>query len=69
MPSLLYANDLVSWCGVRGIGVRVQEIERAQESVAVLLNDMQHSSVIDFGCVGSRILRLNSNFQELKLAF
>ena len=35
------------------------KIERAKESVAVLLNDVCHSVVIDFGCVS---FGLSSNF-------
>ena len=42
-------------CGVNGIA-GVQEIERAREGVAILLNDVGHSAVIDFGYVSSRIL-------------
>ena len=44
----------------------VHEIERAKEDVAILLNSVWHSVVIDFECVTSRILLLNSNFQGLK---
>ena len=51
----LKRNGEVSWCGVNGIIVGVQEMERAREGVAVLLNDVWHSAVIDFGCIGSRI--------------
>ena len=40
----------------------VQEMERAKEGVAVLLNDMWHSAVIDFGCVSSRILMIKFKF-------
>ena len=39
----------VSWCGVNGIIAGVQEMERAREGVAVLLNDVWHSAVIEFG--------------------
>ena len=34
----------------------VQEMGRARKGVAILLNDMWYSMVIDFGCVSSRIL-------------
>ena len=45
----------VSWCGVKGIIAGVQERERDREGVAILLNDVLHSVVIDFGCYSSRI--------------
>ena len=37
-------------------------MERAREGVAILLNDMWHSSVINFGCVSSRLLRIKLVF-------
>ena len=40
----------VSWCGVNGIITSIQKMERAREGVAILLNNMWHSAVIDFGC-------------------
>ena len=52
----LKGNGEVSWCGVNGIMAGVQEIERAKEGVAILLNDVWHSAVVDFGCASSRIL-------------
>ena len=33
-------NGELSWCGVNGIIAGVQEMERAREGVAVLLNDV-----------------------------
>ena len=33
-----------------GIIAGVQEMERAREGVATLLNDVWHSAVVDFGC-------------------
>ena len=39
----------VSWCGVNGIIAGVQEMERAREGLAILLNDVWHSAVVDFG--------------------
>ena len=39
----------ISWCGVKGIIAGVQEMERAREGVDILLNDVCHSEVIDFG--------------------
>ena len=50
----LKGNGKVSWCGVNCIIAGVQEMERARECVAILLNDVWHSAVIDFGCVRSR---------------
>ena len=32
----------------------VHEMERAKGGVAILLSDVFHSAVIDFGCVSSR---------------
>ena len=52
----LKRNGDVSWCGINGIIASVQEMERAREGVAILLKDVWHSAVIDFGCVSSRIL-------------
>ena len=49
-------NGEVSWCGVNGIIADVQKIERAREGIAVLLNDVWHSALIDFECVSSRIM-------------
>ncbi|MCQ7013011.1 hypothetical protein, partial [Clostridioides difficile] len=49
----LKGNGEVSWCGVNGIIAGVQEMERAREGVAILLSDVWHSAVIDFGCVSS----------------
>ena len=46
----------VSWCGVNGIISGVQEMERAREGVAVLLNDVWHSVVVKSGYVSSRVL-------------
>ena len=45
----LKGNGEVSWCGVNDTIDSVQEMERAREGVAILLNDMWHSAVIDFG--------------------
>ena len=52
----LKRNGKVSWCGVNGIIAGVQEMERAKEGVSILLTDVWHSEVIDFGYVSSRIL-------------
>ena len=42
--------------GVNGIIAGAQEIERAREGVAILMNDVGHSGLIDFGCVNYRTL-------------
>ena len=57
----------VSCCGVSGIIADVQEIERVKEGVAVLMNDGWHSALIDFGCVGSRILWVKFRFSRVKV--
>ena len=50
----------MEWGGVvvwgECITASIQEIERAKVGVAVLLNDVWHSMVFDFGYVSSRIL-------------
>ena len=56
MEMKLKGREEVSWSGVSVIFASVQEMERAREGVAVLLNDMWHSGVVKSGCVGSRIL-------------
>ena len=53
----------VSWCGINGIILDVQEIERAKKGVAILLND----AVIDFGCVSSIILWIKFKFSRVKV--
>ena len=40
MEKKLKGNGEVSWCGVNGIIASVQEMERAREGVAVLMNNM-----------------------------
>ena len=54
MEMKLKGNREVSWHGVNGIIASVQEMERAKEGVAIMLNDLWHSEVIDFGCVSSK---------------
>ena len=44
------------WCGVNGIIANVQEVEKAREGVVILLDDVWHSAVLDFGCFSSRNL-------------
>ena len=58
-------NGEVSWHGVNSITASVQEMERAREGVAVLLNNVWHSLVIDFGCVTSRILWIKFKFSRV----
>ena len=45
----------------------VQQRERAREVVAVLLNDVWHSAVVDFGCVSSRIICIKFKFSRVKI--
>ena len=61
----LKGNGEVSWCGVKGINAGVQKTERARGGVAILLNNVWYSAVVDFGCVSSRISGLNSRFEGL----
>ena len=63
----LKGNGEVSWCGVNGITAGVQEMERAREGVAVVLNDVWHSEVIDFRCVSSRIQCTEFKFSRVKV--
>ena len=57
----------VSRCRVNGIIASVQETERAREGVAILLNDVLHSAVVDFECVSSRILWIKFKFSRVKV--
>ena len=63
----LKGNGEVSWYGVNGIIAGVQEIERAREGVAILLNDEWYSAVVNFGCVSSRILWIKFKFSSVKV--
>ena len=45
----------------------VQEMERAREGVAFLLNDVWLDAVIDFGCVSFKILWIKFQFSRIKL--
>ena len=56
METKLKGKGEVSWYGVNGIISGVQEMERAREWVAVLLNEVWHSAVVKSGYVSSRIL-------------
>ena len=42
-------------------------MERAKEEVAILLNDVWHNAVIDFGCFSSRILWIKCKFLRVKV--
>ena len=57
----------VLWCGVSGIIAGVEEMERASEGVAILLKDVWHSALVDFGCVSSRILWIKFKFSKDKV--
>ena len=65
----LKGNGEVSWCGVNGIIADVQELERVKEGVGILLNDVWHSAVIDFGCISARILWVKFKFSRVKLVW
>ena len=67
VDSKLKGNREVSWCGENGIIAGVQEMERAREGVAVLLNDVWRSAVVDFGCISSRILWIKLKFSRVKV--
>ena len=60
-------NGEVSWFGVNSIIAGVQEMERAREGVAILMSDLWHSAVIDFGYVSSRILWVKFKFSMVKV--
>ena len=45
----------------------VQEMERAREGVAILFNDVWHSTVMDFLCVSSIILWIKFKFSSVKI--
>ena len=53
--------------GLNGIIAGIQEMERDREGLAILLNDVGHSAVIDFGCVSSRILWIKFKFSRVKV--
>ena len=53
----LKGNEEVPGCGVNG----------AREGVAVLLNNVWHSALIDFRCVSSRILWIKLEFSRGKV--
>ena len=43
----LKGNEDVPWCGVNFIITGVHRMERAKEGMAILLNDVWHSAMID----------------------
>ena len=45
----------------------IQKIEGDREGVAVLMKDLWHSAVIDFGCVSSRTIWVKFNFSSVKI--
>ena len=67
METKLKGNGEVSWYGINGIIAGVREMERAREGVAVLLNKVWRSVVIDFECISSRILWIKFNFSRVKV--
>ena len=67
MKTKLKGNEEVSWCGVNSIITGVQEMEKAREGVAILLNDVWHSAVVDFGCVSSRTFLIKFKFSRVKV--
>ena len=67
METKLKENGEMSWCGVNSFIVGVQEMERAGEGVAILLNDVWQGAVIDFWCVSSRILWIKLKFSRVKV--
>ena len=54
------------WYEVNGISAGVQEMERVREGVDILINNVWHSTVIEFGCVSSRILWIKFMFSRVK---
>ena len=48
------------------IFARVQEIQRARERVAVLLNDVWHNAMVKYGCVNPIILWIKFKFSRVK---
>ena len=65
MEMKLKGNGEFSWYRVNGVIGSVQEMERIREGVAILLNNVGHSAVADFGCVSSRILWIKLKFSRV----
>ena len=55
----LKGNGEASWSGVNGIISCVQEMEIAREGLAILLNDMWHSAMINLGVLALQSSGLN----------
>ena len=53
--------------GFNVIFASVQEMERARERVALLLNDVWHSAVVKFESVSFRILWIKFKFSRVKV--
>ena len=56
METKLKGKGEVSWYGVNGIIAGVQEVERAMEEIAILLNNVWYSAMVNFGYGSFRIL-------------
>ena len=50
--------------GVNSMSAAFQEIEKGRENVAVLVDDVWHIDVIDFGYISSRILCVKLKFSR-----
>ena len=42
-------------------------MERFREGVAILLNDVWHSAMVDFGCASSKVLWIKFKFSRVKV--
>ena len=71
MPTLtetkLKREGEVTWCGVNVIIADVLERERAREGVAILLNDVWNSALLNLGRVRSRILWIKLKISRVKV--
>ena len=67
MEMKLKGKEKVSWYGVNGIITSVQEMERAREGLAILLNNVWHNAVLDIACVSPRILWIKFKFSRIKV--
>ena len=63
----LSENWEVSCCEINRIIAEAQEIEKAREGMAVLMNDEWHIAVIGFGCVSFRVLWVKFKFSRVKV--
>ena len=70
METKMKGNGEVSWCGVNAIIAGVQDMERAREGVAILLNDVCGTVQWEtLGVLALEFSELNSNFQGLKFVW